>query len=255
MLHGLSTIWRDAVGATTLNFHVTGQTLVIGIFASVVVSTITIWLALRKFVKRSPRELLAGEIQADQAKAQSLKPKVIGSAALVAGLALVGWAVAAGDTQNAGIFFGAGALVLIAGLSFVSAWLVKMEREAPAARARNSNTRSWSSALHSPHWRSPCAVVRGGASGVSRPQRCSPVAVFSSSVHRRVPAGCESGRDAEGFRHGRLCAHGGNDVAGGAGFEFAASGSGFLRAQRSKTLNGVKRRSLPRAARVTKRVA
>jgi putative ABC transport system permease protein len=52
----------------------------------------------------------------------------------VAGLALVGWAVAAGDTQNAGIFFGAGALVLIAGLSFVSAWLVKMEREAPASR-------------------------------------------------------------------------------------------------------------------------
>lgn len=126
MLRGLTTIWRDAVGATNLSFYVTAQTLIIGIFASVVVSTITIWLALRKFVKRAPRELLVGETQADPSKVQSLKPKVIGSAALVAGLALVGRAVAAGDTQNAGIFFGAGALVLIAGLSFVSAWLVKL---------------------------------------------------------------------------------------------------------------------------------
>ena len=73
MIHGLSTIWREAVGATALSFHVTVQTLVIGVFASVVVSTITIWLALRKFVKRSPRELLVGEISKDESKAKSLK--------------------------------------------------------------------------------------------------------------------------------------------------------------------------------------
>ena len=38
MLHGLTTIWRDAVGASALSFHFTAQTLVIGLFASVVVS-------------------------------------------------------------------------------------------------------------------------------------------------------------------------------------------------------------------------
>ncbi len=126
MLHGLSTVWRDAVGATGLSFHVTGQTLVIGLFASVVVSTFTLWLALRRFVKLSPHELLAGEIHPGESKVRSLKSKVLGGVALVTGLALVGWAVAMGDTQNAGIFFGAGALVLVAGLSFVSAWLVKL---------------------------------------------------------------------------------------------------------------------------------
>lgn len=136
MLHGLATVWRDAVGAAALNFHVTGQTLVVGLLASVVVSTVVIGLGLRKFVKRPARELLVGEIQADQSKVQSLKSKVIASAALVAGLALVGWAVVKGDTQNAGIFFGAGALVLVAGLSFASAWLSQLAGAPNSGSAR-----------------------------------------------------------------------------------------------------------------------
>jgi len=123
MLHGLSTVWRDAVGATALQFHVTGQTLLIGLFASVVVSAITLWLALRKFVKREPRELLAGEIGETRSKGQSRKAKAIAIVFFLAGLALAGWAVASGNTANAGAFFGAGALVLVAGLGFASAWL------------------------------------------------------------------------------------------------------------------------------------
>jgi len=123
MLHGLNTIWRDAVGAASLNFHATAQTIVIGLFASVVVSAITIWLTLRKFVRRPARELLVGEIGMDASKVQSLRAKVIGLTALLAGIALVGWAIATGDAANAGIFFGAGALMLVAGLNFVSAWL------------------------------------------------------------------------------------------------------------------------------------
>jgi len=122
MLHGLTTIWRDAVGASALGFHFTGQTLVIGLFASVMVSVITIWLSLRKCVKRPARELLVGEIGSEEANARNLKWKVIGAAALLAGLGLVGVAVARGDTTNAGVFFGAGALVLVAGLSFASGW-------------------------------------------------------------------------------------------------------------------------------------
>jgi hypothetical protein len=38
---------------------------------------------------------------------------------------LIGWVLAKGETANAGAFFGAGSLVLIAGLSFVSAWLAR----------------------------------------------------------------------------------------------------------------------------------
>ena len=126
MIRGLSTIWRDAVGATALSFHVTAQTLVIGVLASVVVSAITIWLVLRKFVKRAPRELLVGENQGEESEVSSLKAKVIAVATLVGALGLVGWALASGETANAGAFFGAGALVLIAGLAFVHARLGRL---------------------------------------------------------------------------------------------------------------------------------
>ncbi len=123
MLHGLTTIWRDAVGASALNFYFTSQTLVIGLFASVVVSVVTIWLTLRKFVRRPARELLVGEFGVAESEVRSLKSKVIAVGALLAGVALAGWAVVSGDTANAGVFFGAGTLVLVAGLGFVSEWL------------------------------------------------------------------------------------------------------------------------------------
>ncbi|HEX5220237.1 MAG TPA: FtsX-like permease family protein [Verrucomicrobiae bacterium] len=126
MLHGLTTIWRDAVGASTLSFHFTGQTLAIGLCASVIVSVVTIWLSLRKFVKRPARELLVGDIGNEEIKARGLKSTVFGAVALLSGLSLVGFAVAKGDTTNAGIFFGAGALVLVAGLSFGSGWLTRL---------------------------------------------------------------------------------------------------------------------------------
>jgi putative ABC transport system permease protein len=60
MLHGLTTIWRDAVGTSALHFHATPMTLVIGIVASVGVALFTIWLALRKQARQPARELLAG---------------------------------------------------------------------------------------------------------------------------------------------------------------------------------------------------
>ena len=48
MLYGLTTLWRDAVGTSALHFHATPLTLVIGLFASVGVCAVTIWIVLRK---------------------------------------------------------------------------------------------------------------------------------------------------------------------------------------------------------------
>jgi ABC-type antimicrobial peptide transport system permease subunit len=125
MIHGLNTSWNSAVGGTSLGFYMTGKTLCIGLLASVVVSMITMWLALRKFVKREPRELLAGEIGTEESLVSSFKFRVGGGAALLVAGTIVGIAMAKGETANAGAFFGAGALVLIAGLSFANAWLAK----------------------------------------------------------------------------------------------------------------------------------
>ena len=232
MLHGLTTIWRDAVGASALSFHFTAQTLVIGLFASVVVSVVTIWLTLRKFVKRPARELLVGEIGTTESKVQSLKSKVIAVGALLAGVALAGWAVVKGDTANAGIFFGAGALVLVAGLSFASTWLAQLGRSA-ALRAGASSWRTETSRVGDRRsddaGRPGGAWVRAAAEAESGDGGDAGVREFSDRVHRRVPAGCKSRCDEAHFRHGRLCAHRRNHDAGGAGFEFAGRGGSSLR--------------------------
>ncbi|MCU0785440.1 MAG: ABC transporter permease, partial [Verrucomicrobia bacterium] len=139
MLHGLTTVWRDAVGASALGFHFTGQTLVIGLFASVVVSAVTIWLTLRKFVRRPAAELLTGETGEWRSRAcESAEPRgrtirslataaIIAWLALTAAVLLVGSTIVRGDTANAGAFFGAGALALVAGLGFVNAWLARLQ--------------------------------------------------------------------------------------------------------------------------------
>lgn len=139
MLHGLTTIWRDAVGASALNFHFTAQTLVVGLLAGTAVSALTIWWSLRKFVKRPARELLVGEIGSEQSKVRSLRSTVIGAGALLAALGLVSLAVAKGDTSNAGIFFGAGALVLVAGLSFASGRLAGLGGAPSSSSARTAS--------------------------------------------------------------------------------------------------------------------
>ncbi|MBE0542767.1 MAG: FtsX-like permease family protein [Verrucomicrobia bacterium] len=125
MLHGLATIWRDAVGASALTFHASPQTLVIGIFAATAVGAVTIWLALRKFVKRPARELLVGEVQIAESGARS-RGRILGAVALAGALGLVGYAMARGDMANAGVFFGAGALILMAGLSAVNVRLARL---------------------------------------------------------------------------------------------------------------------------------
>jgi ABC-type antimicrobial peptide transport system permease subunit len=219
MLHGLTTVWKDAVGTSALRFHATPQTLAIGVFAAVLVAVFTVWLALRKQVRQPARVLLSGggeqvfsvqcsvfrgasgksrvmtveasdlphpsplplgegESQAatreagdhsvhgstnmqqggthlEQARPSGLplpagegrgegeRPRItpgrrttttrLALGCLVAALALVGWAVAGGQTANAGVFFGAGALLLVAGLAFLSALLSRLERSEASA--------------------------------------------------------------------------------------------------------------------------
>ena len=158
MLLGLTTVWRDATGATTLQFHVSAATLVIGLFASTAVAVAVIWLTLRNLAKRPARELLEGEV-----KSEVRSPKSEGSPkseirktswrsllhwfppwrwlALMAGVGLVGAALAKGDTADAETFFSAGALVLIAGLGFVSARLKSGAGVSPAALATEQTGR------------------------------------------------------------------------------------------------------------------
>ena len=146
MLHGLTTIWRDAVGASTLHFFVTPGTLAIGLFASTFVAVLTLCLALRKQARQPARVLMAETLECGDLSplSQNLPPSrataifrrlpllrrlvqtrgqvraLQNALPLALALGLVVWAFAKGDTANAGAFFGAGALVLISGLAFVN---------------------------------------------------------------------------------------------------------------------------------------
>ncbi|MFA6544396.1 MAG: ABC transporter permease, partial [Limisphaerales bacterium] len=176
MLHALSTVWRDAVGTSDLNFHAEPATLVGGIVGSVLVAVFTLWLALRKQARRPARELLAGggeEVFSNQCLAisgecgavrcppfrvsdapdtlkrghQTKVPSPLpflsavdgvlvnlsGPGCLLTALALIGWAWAKNDSAAAGIFFGAGALLLGAAMAFTSAFLSRLEQSEAAA--------------------------------------------------------------------------------------------------------------------------
>jgi ABC-type antimicrobial peptide transport system permease subunit len=131
MLWGLSTVWRDAVSGSALSFHAQPVTVLIGIAASVCVALGTVWLALRNQAKQPARELLADgageEAQTSKLKGQrSAWTGWIAGLAVLLALALVGFALARGETASAGLFFGAGALLLIAALAASSGLLARL---------------------------------------------------------------------------------------------------------------------------------
>jgi ABC-type lipoprotein release transport system permease subunit len=127
MLWGLATVWRGAVSTSTLQFHATLATLVIGTLAGTVVAVLTIWLTLRKQARQPARELLAGEIQNPKSKIQN-RGGWLALASGLAAVAIISWALVQGESANAGAFFGAGALLLLAGLGWAAAWFSRLAR-------------------------------------------------------------------------------------------------------------------------------
>ncbi|MEI6357950.1 MAG: ABC transporter permease, partial [Verrucomicrobiota bacterium] len=118
VLWGLSTLWRDAVNGAGLGFHITAATLATGVGSSLFVAAATLWLVLRQQAKRPTRELLsegAAEPSPVGADPGARWPMRL---AVGASIAAFGMTAAAGAARSSdpGMFFGAGALLLIAGL-------------------------------------------------------------------------------------------------------------------------------------------
>ncbi|HVM47185.1 MAG TPA: FtsX-like permease family protein [Candidatus Acidoferrum sp.] len=127
MLWGLNTLWRSAVGSADLQFHATGASLFTGFLASATVAALTIWLTLRKQARQPVPALLAGEIRTPKSEGRNLA-RWIAWGAGVGAVALVGWALASGQNAAPGVFFGAGSLLLIAGLAAAATWLARVAR-------------------------------------------------------------------------------------------------------------------------------
>jgi ABC-type antimicrobial peptide transport system permease subunit len=139
MLWGLATVWRSAVGPSTLQFHATPATLLIGVFSGTVIALLTIWVTLRKQARQPPCELLGGEIRRPKAEGRSRGTWIaVGSG--MAAAAIVIWALVTGESANAGAFFGAGALLLVAGLGWAAAWFGRLARGGIPAGGRPSRS-------------------------------------------------------------------------------------------------------------------
>ncbi|MEP6663450.1 MAG: ABC transporter permease, partial [Verrucomicrobiota bacterium] len=141
MLLGLTTLWRDAVGTSALHFHATPMALVGGFIGSLLVSGLTIWLALRNQAKRPAHELLDQGAELEQNVPQNAKSKKwswwIGIFSLAIAIGLTAFAISKKENADPGIFFGAGALLLIAGLAFTANFL-KWLAQLSAAASRQS---------------------------------------------------------------------------------------------------------------------
>jgi ABC-type antimicrobial peptide transport system permease subunit len=128
MLELLGRWWPSALDQSFLRLHATGQSLAIGFFASLLVSTLTIAVAVWLFARVPPRALLAGQTTRESDPTRPVSPPRWSVWIALSSLLLAFTLVAVGPfvhdhEARAGTFFGSGAFLLIAALSAVWAWM------------------------------------------------------------------------------------------------------------------------------------
>ena len=126
MIYGLTHWWVDAVGTKNLILEVWPPSLAIGFLIAVVAAVFSIWWSLRQLKQLSLREQLAGvteqelDVKAQQVRGQKVMRRAI-ICTVLAGVLIA--TVVIGLVPAIAAFFGIGILLLIATLSFLSAWL------------------------------------------------------------------------------------------------------------------------------------
>jgi putative ABC transport system permease protein len=124
IIYALRTWWIGAVGTTLLTLYVAPQSLVLGAAAGIVASALCVVVSLRAVARLSPRALLTAQALdvSSGEVSRARRARYVGSAFGAAGIAML----AAGFIDTAaqsGMFFGAGASLLVACMCFWSSWL------------------------------------------------------------------------------------------------------------------------------------
>ena len=137
MLYGLSTVWKEAVGTSAISFHFQAETLLLGSLGGAVAAWLTIGLTARAQASRPARDLLQSA-GAEEVFGQdgSRWFSSLAMVAFVAAVGLIGWALAAREEQSAGLFFGAGGLLLVSGMAGA---LWRLRRRAKFSGGRSLN--------------------------------------------------------------------------------------------------------------------
>ncbi len=124
LLWGLSGWGSGAVAHATLTFQATAGSAIGAVLGAALVSLGAMALALRRQVTRPVRQLVSEDFTASLERESAAAgggrlPKLLAAGGLLGAAAIVGGALLAGSTQLAPAFFGAGALLLLAGLSML----------------------------------------------------------------------------------------------------------------------------------------
>ena len=146
LVTALRTWWVDAIGTRALTLHVSVVSLLAGAAGVVIAALVCIWWTLRGLGRLSERELLAGQLAVDGDRAgvsSGRRQAGVGAVLAVGGVGLIG-AASANLIPAAGSFFGAGALLLAAGLCFCSALF---RRRGGAGVEGRAWARGWPSVL------------------------------------------------------------------------------------------------------------
>ncbi len=122
VLRGLDTLWRGAVGKATLLFHVEPLTVSIGAVAAFLVSTLAMLYTLKRLSRSSAVRLLAsrpgdaGDATEIGAEPRRARNQLLILVLLAVAITLVVQVDPTAGMAAAGAYFGAGSLVLCAGL-------------------------------------------------------------------------------------------------------------------------------------------
>lgn len=118
MLYGLSTFWSGAIAGAAIRFHATSLSLILGGVGGLVVALLAIWIALRRHVTIPVPQLMAGVVEGHATTRSRGRLGMLLAVAAFAGAVMLLAFVRGGDSQTtAGVFFGAGALLLVGTLS------------------------------------------------------------------------------------------------------------------------------------------
>ena len=120
ILYGLRTWWVDAVGTRSISLHLAALPLVAGGVGGVLTAVLCIAWTLRGLRGASPRSLLSGVVQASGLHTRGRPTWALSSALLAVALLLASFT---GRIPATGAFFGAGTLLLVAGLCGQWIWL------------------------------------------------------------------------------------------------------------------------------------
>ena len=124
MMYGLRTWWSGAVGTTRLELDVDAVSLVAGVAGGAIAAALSIAVTVRHLSRLTPRQLLTGAREVTGASRSVRVARAVMWIGGASAMALAALSVARLMPAAAG-FFGAGALVLGAGLAGFKVWLAR----------------------------------------------------------------------------------------------------------------------------------